>query len=321
MAILSRSTVTTALIGGIPTTTTDLPICACFIPIYLLFSVLNITLFFRNRRRSHKFIVSWVLNVFCLIRLITCGTRIAWSKNPSNTRLAIAAQVFNNAGSIIIYIVNLLFAQRILRARQPRVGWNKGLGVLMKGIFVGVVGSLVMGITGLVISINTHDVGTLRAIRDVGLASTTWVVVVTVIPFVLLGLAYGLPAAEDAENFGEGSIGAKTTVLLITSGLAMVIAGFKAGTTWESPRLVSDPAWYDGKAAFYCFGFMLEVVIIATFTLSRVDKRFYVPDGCHGPGDYTRRVVEGSKEKGLTGRKVSQEEGSSSEEGTASGEV
>ncbi|PQE03887.1 family c-likeg- -coupled receptor protein [Rutstroemia sp. NJR-2017a BBW] len=221
-----------ALIGGLPTPQTDLPICAVFIPIFLLGSLLNATLFFRNLRRKHKFIPSWLLNVFCLIRITTCSTRIAWAKDPTNQSLAVAAQVFNNAGVIFLYIINLLFAQRILRALQPGVGWNKGASVLVKSVFAGVVASLVMGITGLVIS---------------------------------------------------------------------------AGTTWERPRATTDPAWYDAKAAFYCFGFVLEVSIVALLTAARMDRRFYVPNGCKGPGDYSRPAEEGSDSDGT--EEVAKEEG------------
>ncbi|PQE10329.1 family c-likeg- -coupled receptor protein [Rutstroemia sp. NJR-2017a WRK4] len=296
-----------ALIGGLPTPQTDVPICAVFIPIFLLGSLLNATLFFRNLRRKHKFIPSWLLNVFCLIRIVTCSTRIAWAKDPTNASLAVAAQVFNNAGVIFLYIINLLFAQRILRALQPGVGWNKGASVLVKGVFAGVVASLVMGITGLVISVNTHNPDTLRSIRDIGLATSTYIVVVTILPFVFLGLAYGLPASPEAENFGTGSMRAKTRVLLVSCFLATVIAGFKAGTTWERPRAATDPAWYDAKAAFYCFGFVLEVSIVALLTAARVDRMFFVQNGCKGPGDYSRPVEEGSESEG-TGE-LAKEEG------------
>jgi hypothetical protein len=224
--------------------------------------------------------------------------RIAWALDPTNSHLAVAAQVFNNAGVIFLYILNLLFAQRILRARQPGVGWNKGLSWGVRAVFAGIVAALVMGITGLIISVNTHDAGTLRRIRDIGLATSTYTVVVTILPFVFMGLAFFLPEARDAENFGTGSMKGKIRVLLVTGCLAVVIAGFKAGTTWERPRKAADPAWYDAKAAFYCFGFVLEVVVVAVFTAARIDRRFYVPDGCHGPGDYSRLAVEGSENGG-----------------------
>ena len=63
------------------------------------------------------------------------------------------------------------------------------------------------------------------------------------------------------------------------SGGCTIIAGFKAGVVWSPPRPATDPAWYDSKASFYCFNFMIEILILALYVGSRVDKRFYVPDG------------------------------------------
>lgn len=33
---------------------------------------------------------------------------------------------------------------------------------------------------------------------------------------------------------------------------------------------------------------MLEIMVVALYALARFDLRFHVPDGCTGPGDYSR---------------------------------
>lgn len=228
--------------------------------------------------------------------MVTCSTRIAWASHPTNSKLAIAAQVFNNAGIIIIYIVNMVLAQRVLRSKQPKLGWNGAFRFVFKILCGLVVGALIMAIVALVVSINTKNLQTLHSIRDVTLASSTYSLVVAVFPSCMLAIAYLLPTSPTEEAFGTGSQGKKLVVLLISCSLAIIIAGFKTGTAWETPRSTLNPAWYDTKAAFYCFEFMLEIIILATFLISRIDNLFHVPDGCKGPGDYTRlRHQEGEK--------------------------
>ncbi|KAI1866400.1 hypothetical protein JX265_007701 [Neoarthrinium moseri] len=303
----SLSSSTSAIIGGVPTVTLDVPISAVFLSLYLAGAILHISIFTTNRRRGHKFFMTWLLNVFCIIRVVTCSMRIAWATTPKNPSLAIAAQIFNNAGIIIVYIVNLIFSQRIFRAKKPQLGWNKALGLAFNAIYCLIVGTLIMGITVLVISINTTNVRTLQSIRDVTLASATFILVVAILPFIIVMVAYLKPTPCSQESFGTGSMAAKSLVVLSSTCLAIIIAGFKAGTSWQPARLAPDPAWYHSKPAFYCFNFVLEVIILAIFLLSRVDKRLHVPDHCKSPGDYSRlgpdKTEEGDKDQDYYRRK------------------
>lgn len=284
-----------ASVGGIPTVPVDVPVSAVLLCFYAIGSALNMTLFFNNRRRGHKFFISWILNAFCIVRVVTCSMRIAWAVSPTNSHMAIAAQVFNNAGILIIYIVNLIFSQRILRAKQPVIGWNPILSASFKFLYALLIGSLIMGITVLVISTNTTSPSTLQSIRAVSLASTTFIMAVAVLPLLLLAAVCFVPDSSNAETFGVGSMRTKLLIVSISTCLAIVIAGFKTGTTWETPRSASNPAWYHSKEAFYCFNFMLEILILGMFLVTRVDKRFYVPDHCKGPGDYSRLELQRTK--------------------------
>lgn len=266
----------------------DVPICAVFLALFLTSAACNLTIFFTNRRRNHKFLISWVLFVFSVIRIVTCSVRISWATSPTNSNLAIAAQVFNSAGVIIVYIVNMVLAQRILRAKQPRIGWNKTSRLAFK-LFCGLlIGTLIMGIVSLAMSTSTKNPQTLKSLRAVSLASTTYITAITLLPPFMLAVAFSVPATSKEEDFGVGSMNGKTLLVLLSSCLAMIIAGFKTGTTWPAARLANNPAWYQSKAAFYCFNFMLEITILAFFIIFRIDNRFHVPDKCKGPGDYSR---------------------------------
>src|SRR5215469_3990550 len=72
---------------------------------------------------------------FCMARIVTCIMRIASVAKPSNINLAIAALVFNNAGVIILYIVNLIFAQRLIRAQHPSFGWTRPFSLLFHCLY------------------------------------------------------------------------------------------------------------------------------------------------------------------------------------------
>lgn len=275
----------------------DVPICAVFLALYLAGAALHLNIFIQNRRRDHKFFITWVLFVLCMIRLVTCSMRIAWATSPTDSHLAIASQVFNNAGVIFLYIVNMVLAQRVLRAKQPRVGWNPVFRLAFKVACGLIVGCLIMGIVALVISINTTDLQTLRSIRDVTLASVTYTVLISVSPLAILATAYAFGSSSAQEDFGTGGLTGKTILVFITSCLCAIIAGFKAGTTWETPRPAVDPAWYHSKAAFYCFDFMIEVVVLSLFLFFRIDNRFYVPDG-YRPANQTGLSKEASGFRG-----------------------
>jgi len=50
-------------------------------------------------------------------------------------------------------------------------------------------------------------------------------------------------------------------VLLGTAVLLTVEVGFWCGVAWHV-RPVGRPGWFDGKSAYYCFVFGIEVVVV-----------------------------------------------------------
>ncbi|KAH8805156.1 hypothetical protein F5884DRAFT_798549 [Xylogone sp. PMI_703] len=277
----------TAGMGGVPTVTLDVPICAVFIFIYLCFAATNIKIFQDNRRRRRKFVLSGLLTGFSMSRIATLGLRIAWATRQHNVRIAIAAQILVNAGILLIYIINLILAQRILRALQPTIGWNSILRAAYKVLYVGIGGALAMVIASVVISVYTLNMHTRSTCRDIQLAALTYLLVFTCLPLIHLAAVLMLPKPRDAEQFGEGSMTGKLIIVTVSACLCLLTAGFKAGVNWTPPRLATDPAWFDSKACFYVFTFACEILILSLLTFSRIDKRFYIPDGCKRPGDYT----------------------------------
>ncbi|KAI1326215.1 hypothetical protein F5Y16DRAFT_375592 [Xylariaceae sp. FL0255] len=284
--------------GGRPDVLPDIPISAVFLVIYLGFAVTNMTIFQLNNRRQHKFVFSGLLFGFCMSRIVAFTLRIVWAKYRNNVSLALAATVFVNAGVLILYILNLVFAQRMLRALQPRIGWHRSISIALKIFYAGIGIGLALIIYSIIQTAYTKDLALLDAARKIQLGVSTYLLVFTTIPFWLLLTAHVLlPKSEDAEVFGHGTMRTKLIILCCTTAIAIFIAGFKTGTAYMPPRLVTDPAWYQSKPAFYVFQFVLEIFILSLFTISRVDKRFHIPNGSKGPGDYSRGHNEEEKDE------------------------
>ncbi|KAL4879937.1 hypothetical protein BJY04DRAFT_192695 [Aspergillus karnatakaensis] len=274
-------------LGGHPSNIPDTPICAVFLVLYIAFAVTNMTIFQINLRRKHKFVLSAMLFGFSMARITTLVLRIAWANRPHNGRLAIAANIFVNAGVLLVYVINLILAQRILRAKQPHIGWHRIPRTGSKVFYWIIPAALIMVITAVVVSAYTLNPEVRAKCRDVQLTAMTYLLIFTVLPLLHIVPAYVLPRSADEESFGEGSMLAKAIIVALSTCMCILIAGFKSGATWSPPRPANNPAWYHSKSTFYVFNFMLEIMILCLLTFSRIDKRFYIPDGSTKPGDYS----------------------------------
>lgn len=145
--------------------------------LYIAAAVTNMVIFQVNRKRDHKFIFSVLLFGFCMARVVTLSLRIAWATEPRNIPLAIAANIFVQAGVLLLFIVNLVFSQRIVRSYHPSFGWSRGLGVAFKFLYLCVAAMLIMVITASVYTFFTLDVATRQKLRDIQLFAGTFLYV------------------------------------------------------------------------------------------------------------------------------------------------
>ncbi|KAL4933026.1 uncharacterized protein BDV17DRAFT_145447 [Aspergillus undulatus] len=291
---------TVAAAGGLPSNVPDTPVSAVFICLYIAFAAINMTILQKNNKRSHKFILSGMLFGFCMARITTLVLRIVWANRQHNVRVGIAANILVNAGVLLVYIINFILAQRILRAKQPHIGWHPVPRIGSKVLYWLIPAALIMVIVGTVVSVYTLNPNTRSDCRDVQLTAITYLLVFTCLPLLHIAPAVLLPRSKDEETFGEGSMLAKVIIVTISSCMCILIAGFKAGSLWSPPRPISDPAWYHGKAVFYVFNFVLEILILCLLTFGRIDKRFHIPNGSTKHGDYSRLEKKVSEEQGIS---------------------
>ncbi|KAK0620265.1 hypothetical protein B0T14DRAFT_480985, partial [Immersiella caudata] len=276
----------TAQLGGIPTTNLDVPICAVFLALFVGGAAANMTVFQVNRKHGYKFLFSGLLFGFCMARIVALSMRIAWATHPRDVNVGIAAQIFTAAGVLLLFITNLVFAQRIIRAFHPFFGWNRGVTLMFRLLFGSIVAVLIMVITVTVQSFFTLDPDTRQIDRDIQLFCATYLAVLAALPIPLVTLAALIPRRTRIDKFGEGHFRTKFALLILTTTLLGAGAIFRAAIAYN-PRPIQDPAWYQSKACYYFFNFGVEILVVYIYALSRFDRRFHVPDGSSAPGHYS----------------------------------
>ena len=216
--------------------------------------------------------------------------RIVWANYPHNVKVAIASNIFVAAGVVLLYVINLLFAQRIIRASHPNSGWHPLFHYSFIVTYVIIVLSLCALVTSVIQSFYTLNLNTKRIDRDILLYGVTFYSVVSFTPILLVIGGLVIPRTTRVEKFGSGRFRHKVAILIVASVLLCAGATFRAGVNYAGgTRPITNPANYQNKACFYIFNFTVEILVVYLYILVRVDKRFFVPNGSHGPGDYSRK--------------------------------
>lgn len=273
-------------LGGQPSISLDDPICAVFIFLFVLGAISHMTILQVNLRRGQKFIMSGMLFGFCMARITALTLRLALSTHLHNVSLAMAAQIFVALGVILLFVINLIFAQRILRATHPHIGWARTFSLAFKIYYASVVAVIIALVTSIIQSFYTRDRSILKKDRDILRFGATYFAVAAFLPIPLLLIGVIIPMRSKLERFGQGRFRTKIFLLVFSSTLLSLGAFFRAGINFV-PRPINNPAWYHSKPCFYLFNFTIEWIVVALYAIMRVDKRFIIPDGAHGPGSYT----------------------------------
>ena len=230
--------------------------------------------------------------------------RIVWATRPTNLKLGIAANVFVYAGVVLLFVVNLVFAQRIIRAWHPNAGWHRLFHHAFTALYVLIVVSLCMLIVAVIQSFYTLNSNTKRIDRDILLYGQTFYCVISFLPLPMIIIGLLTPRKTRTEKFGKGRFRSKIAILLLSTLLLCLGACFRAGANYAGgTRPINDPAGYQSKACFWIFNFVIEITVILLYVIVRIDKRFWVPDHSKKAGDYSRghalntRKIEDGKGK------------------------
>jgi hypothetical protein len=282
----------TAQVGGIPTVAVDVPISACLIFVFLCLAVTHMTIFQINLRRKHKFVFSAMLFGLSIARITALTMRIVWATHTTNISVGMAATILTQAGVVVVFVANLFFTQRIVRAYHATVGWHKYSRLIFRFLVACVLACLIMVIICTVHMFYTLD-ATARAMdRKVQLTAGVFLAFLAFVPAPAVALAVLVPGSRPVEKFGAGRLRSKVRLLLFTSLLLTLGAGFRVGTNF-APRAANDPAWYHHRACYYVLNYGIEIIVSALYAAVRFDRRFHIPNGAKGPGDYAAGKAAG----------------------------
>ncbi|KAL1311769.1 hypothetical protein AAFC00_001855 [Neodothiora populina] len=311
-------------LGGTPTIIPDIPICGAFMALYLLSGLWHQLILIKDKKMGRKFVFCGMMAGLSWIRLVTMSLRMAWAVYPQSIRLGIAAGIFLNVGTVLLYFVNLFFTQRIVRAQHPHFGWSKFFSPIVP-MFCGIlVLSVIMVIVVSIQSFYTLSTNTRRIDRTIQLCVETTFAAVAFVPLlvvVLSTLVRQIPHIkhkQEYDKFGAGSMRTKIILVCITSFLLTSADAIKAGTSHlrPIPQVVpgSDPLvseatpWYFSRGIFYGLGLAPEIIVLYLYALFRVNLRFYIPNGAKGPHSYAGGFTfagEPGNEKAMVGNRDS----------------
>lgn len=276
-----------AILGGIPTKDLDLPVTVVFLVLFLIGAATHFTIHELNGKRGHKFHLSDAVFDFCMVRTVTTVMRIVWVFRPNNNSVVLAALIFENAGVVVLFAVNVVFTQRMIRALNPMLGWNPIFSKFIMAILISVPMIIVWNIINLTVSSFTLNANSIRVTKDLLLFGSCWTLFLSVFPILFIGFfAPSNPHGKSIENFGLGSFRAKVMIIISASALLFVGAVVRLIVAAQ-PHPADAPAPIDSKLVFYLTGFTLEIIVVYLYAISRIDLRFWVPNGSSQPGDYS----------------------------------
>ncbi|KAK6352746.1 hypothetical protein TWF696_004749 [Orbilia brochopaga] len=277
---------TTALIGGIPKKIPDFPASLVLAICFFAIAVTNIIIFRGNLSKGHKFKLSIFMIGFSMSRVVTLSMRCAWSFHPTNENLAIANQVFNAAGVILLYVLNLMFCHRLFRARHPSVEHGKRRKIfygLFAAIYTIIGCTFILVIVPTVWSFLTTNHTLQMKFITIRKVAVTIIFIVSFLPFIIVPITLLTPHRDVETQLGlekhyRGGFRMKGFIILFAAFFLAFGAGFRLGVTFSPPRPGTNPAWYHSRAAYYVTYFTFEYIVMLWFTVMRVDERFSVYD-------------------------------------------
>jgi hypothetical protein len=224
---------------------------------------------------------------FCISRVVTSIVRIASVCLPRNVSLGIAAQIFLAAGVLILYIINLIFAMRLVRSTHPRLGWHPAFSIIFKALFVLVGLTIIAVIAATIQSFYTLDMNTKATDRGFQLYGSTFLAIIATLPLPITVLSFTIPYSPP-DRFGMGRLRTKVIVLLISTIFLALGAWYRCGVAFQPPTPRNQPLpGYLAKPPFYIMNFVMEIQTVFMYAILRVDLRFHIPNGARGAGSYS----------------------------------
>lgn len=207
---------------------------------------------------------------------------------------------------VVLFAVNIIFTQRILRSLHPNFGWHPITTKLFFVIVISVPMIIIWNIASLTVTFFTLNPRSIAITKNLLLFGSCWTLFLCLFPAIFVTLATAIPSPTPVEKFGSGRFRMKCIVLITAVALLAVGAITRLlGAVIEKP--ITAPSHLFSKPVFYTTGFMLEIIVVYGYLFLRVDLRFWVPDGTGSlvatgaRGSYTVKSEEEDDEENLVG--------------------
>ncbi|KAF4776950.1 hypothetical protein HER10_EVM0010215 [Colletotrichum scovillei] len=278
--------------GGIPNKNIDLPVTIMFMVLFMLGAYVHLSIYRRNAKRGHKFLISDIVFDFCMIRTVTCIFRITWSI-VSTRGVVLLALITENGGAALMFAVNIFFAQRLVRSIHPKAGWCTAFSQFSLILLFSVPAFIILNMTSTIIAFfSVGNVDRLETTDDLLKFGSSWNTFLSIFPVLVVSGCLSVPGPKP-EKFGSGSQRVKVALLYLGSFLLITGQSIRLFAVFNKELPGATPSVIYGKAVFYTTGFFFELIVVALYAVMRVDLRFHVPNGASGPGDYS-----GDRDKG-----------------------
>ena len=280
--------------------------------LFIVAGAAHMTLFKRNMARGKKFIFSgiifgmsgwfyqsfllldheklltWAISGFCMTRILATVFRIIWSVYPLSTAFTIVATVMFNAGTVLLYIVNLFLVQRAFRAHHPYLGWSKPISLAVPVLTAILIGSVIALIVSSLTAFFLFSSVAAQVASTVQRLASAIFVFSTLLPGLVCIATTAIPSpSKGIDDFGAGTLLSKW-VIIFSGSIVLTLSTTYRATTAFLPSEPSDVplAPWRSKPAFYTLTFLLELLVTIFWLVTRIDRRFYVRDGAKGPYSY-----------------------------------
>ncbi|KAK9358339.1 hypothetical protein V1504DRAFT_461498 [Lipomyces starkeyi] len=190
-----------AIFGDYPVRKDDIAGSVVCIVCFFVLAVTNMTIFRRNRARGHKFIPSGAMFGLCMARIVTFSMRVAYTTHLSNVNISIASSIFIAAGVVILFVLNILFSQRVFTAQHPSRAYVGSLFFnIMKIYYFSIIAFLIVLIisTGVYYHTNATVMKGIAQFRKVAMVYFT---IAAFLPTLIVTAAYAIPRSKQDRTW------------------------------------------------------------------------------------------------------------------------
>ncbi|KAK9491632.1 hypothetical protein V1508DRAFT_421474 [Lipomyces doorenjongii] len=190
-----------AVFGDYPLRKDDIAGSVVCIVCFFVLAVTNMTIFRRNLARGHKFVPSGAMFGLCMARIVTFSMRLAYTTHPSNVNISIAASIFIAAGVVILFVLNVVFSQRVFTAQHPSLAYVGSLFFnIMKMYYISIIAFLIVLIVSTGVFYHTNST-VMKGISQFRKVAMVYFTLAAFMPILIVTAAYAIPRSERDKTW------------------------------------------------------------------------------------------------------------------------